>query len=252
MPENNNRAISDDLIREALVREIDCVESSPSEDTWKKIESSLQKTRPSSKQRWFTWSRAAALAAACLVMVLGGIGIYRNLETAVPLADSEIAPEEAEDVGIFGVEDGVEQPGVLEEGTGRAVPGLELVIGEPDPAPPDWPHSLPGDYTLGETILITEAGDPFYSGAVYYYANTSLLLVEEETVGKDLAEFIDHLEGHLQVALLDLEEVNGFIRFTVDERLGLAWQKNDRNQALVVLSGFEAKGELKNIARSIE
>ncbi len=243
--------ISDDLIREALQQEVDCIEVPGKERAWKNITSSLEKKRSSVKKRRFTWSRAAAVAAACLIVVLGGIGIFRNLETGIPLADTDMVSETADEVGVLEVEDEAVQPEVFDDSL-RHTEDSEFPIGKADLSPPDWPSVLPGDYRLGEALLLTGAGEPAYSGAVYFNGGVSLLLVEKEINEKDLLGFTEHLGSHMQVALQDIERANGFIRFSVNERIGLAWQKGGRNQALLVLSGHVAKQELKNIAASID
>ncbi len=253
MSGNKRAEINDALIREALQQEIDCVEVLAKDRTWENITSSLDKKRSSVKRRSFTWSRAAAVAAACLVLVLGGIGIFRNLDMGVPLADTETVPEAADEFGVLEVEEKTDQPGDFNDSLRHAEDeDSEFPIVKADPSPPDWPSELHGDYMLGEALLLTGAGQPNYSGAIYFNGGVSLLLVEKEINEKDLFGFTEHLGGHMQVALQDIERANGFIRFSVNERIGLAWQKDDRNQALLVLSGNVEKQELKNIAASID
>ncbi len=252
MPDNAKTDLSDNLIREALRQEINCVEAPPGDRVWKNIATSLDKSRPSLKRRSFNWSRAAVVAAACLVIVLGGIGIFRNLDMSLPIADPGFAPEAADEVGVLDVESEAGQIEALDEDKARDVVDYGLPFGEADSMPPDWPLTLPGNYNLGETLLLTEAGEPLYRGAIYYNGTNDLLLVKEKNANKDLFVFINHLGTHMQLVLKDLKETNGFVRFNAGELPGLAWQDNGRNQALVVLSGQVMQGELKNIASAIE
>ncbi len=248
MSEKSNSKLNDDLIREAIKLEIDCIEVPPASLVWPRIESRLEQPRPPVKKRSFsfTWSRAAAVAAACLVLTLGGIGIFRTVQFTAPLADSEMTPETADDVGALRVDD--DQFEVPEEEDVKTDLDLQIALGEADPRPPDWPSILPGDYTLDEEIILVEAGEPEYRGAVYYSSDVGLLLVKSEVPGEDMPAFLNHLGKHIQVELQYLEETNGFIRLAAEELPGLAWPDNGGNQALLVLFGFMSEEELKRIA----
>lgn len=252
MSENNKMDTIDDLIREALRQEIDCVKTPPADRAWKKISSSLEKPRSSARRRNFNWNRAAAVAAACLVITLAGIGVFRSIDMSLPLADPGIAPEAADEVGVLEVESADKEIEVFDEEVPREDAEHILPFGVPDPEPPDWPLTLPGNYILGETLLLTEADEPFYRGALYYNGANELLFVKKKNSNKDIFAFIYHLGGHMQVASYDLEETNGFVRFSAGDLSGLAWQKNGRNQALLVLSGYVLKQDLKNIVREID
>ncbi len=252
MSEKNKMDIKDDLIREALRQEIDCVKAPPADRVWKNISLSLEKPRPSKKRRSFNWNRAAAVAAACLVITMAGVGVFRSMDISAPLADPGIALEATDEAGVLEVESEDREIEVFDEDMPLEAAENGLPFGEPDPVPPDWPLSLPGNYILGETLLLTEGGAPFYRGAIYHSGAKELLFVKKKNLNKDLFDFINHLGGHMQVAFYDLEETNGFVRFSAGDLLGLAWQKNGRNQALLVLSGYVLKQDLKNIVHEID
>lgn len=250
MPEKSKVDYYDSLIREALEMEIDAIEAPSGERAWKNIELSLAKSRTSVRRPLFTWGRAAVLAAACLVFVLGGIGVLRVIDPAIHLADSEVADEAATEVGLLEADNEVEQFAAPEEEIPRVEADYDVSFGDFDPAPPDWPVMLPGDYYPSENILLNRAGPPVYSAAIYYGASADLLLVKKKNAHLNLFDFVNHLGGHMQIGIEDLEEINGFVSFKAGDYKGLAWQLNGRSQALLVLSGFVAKEELEAIAAS--
>lgn len=260
MTEDRKPELNNDLIYKALELEIKALEATPDPDKWKRIAAALEKEKdiPSSYVNRFKWSRVAVAAAACLVLVVSGIGLVRNLNiTMTPLADDAAVPEAADEVEIFHMDEEPvvdEEPvdiEIMEEDTARATYEGIPPVGEVDPDPPAWPESLPGDYYLSTVVLLVEAGDPVYSGALYHNGSADLLLVKKDPFKKDLFGFINHIGEHIQLDVQDFERFNGFIRFTAGEKLGLAWQDAGRNQALIVLSGQEAKEKLKIIAASL-
>ncbi len=252
MTENRKSELNDKMIRKALELELKSLEATPDQEQWKRVESALEIKRPARVNR-FKWNRVAIAAAACLVLIVSGIGLVRNFNlTMVPLADDAAIPEVADEVEIFHTDEESADMEIMEEDTARAVYEGLPPAGEIDPTPPDWPESLPGDYIFSDAVLLTKAGDPVYSGAVYHNGSVDLLLVKKDPLEKDLFGFIDHLGGHMQLDMQDVERVNGFVRFTAGEKMGLAWQDNSRNQALLVLSGKEAKEVLKTIAASLD
>lgn len=255
MTEDRKPELINELICKALELEIKALEAPPDPDKWERVASAIENDKiiRSSRLNHFNWSRAAIAAAACLVLVVSGIGLVRNFDiTMTPLADDAAVPEAADEVEIFHMDEESADMGIMEEDNARAVYEGAPPVGEIDPYPPDWPESLPGDYYFTNAVLLVEAGDPVYSGALYHNGSADLLLVKKEPLEKDLFGFIDHLGGHMQLDVQEIKRVNGFVRFVAGEKLGLAWQDESRNQALLVLSGQEAKEKLKVIAASLD
>lgn len=250
MSEKSNLKLYDDLIREAVAMEIDCIEVEHAGKAWQSIESKLKQSRPSYRPRFFglTWGRAAAVAAACLVLVAGGLGIFRTVQHSVPLADSEMPAEQTDEIGVLRVEDDVDLTESTEKEAGRGEHDLQLFLGEPDPLPPAWPQLLPGDYILDAEIIFIEAGEPEYRGAIYFSSNAALLLVKSEVAGEGITEFLDHLGDHMKAELGDIDRVNRYTYITAEEQPGLAWRDNGGSQALLVLFGDIDREELKSIA----
>ncbi|MGM0651219.1 MAG: hypothetical protein ACQES4_00315 [Bacillota bacterium] len=254
MTEKRKSELNDELICNALELELQSLEAPPDQKKWERIESALQNEKngyPSGLSR-FNWSRAAVAAAACLVLVVSGIGLVRNLNISMtPLADDAV-PEAADEVEILHTDEEPAEVEIMEEDAVRAADEDAPLAGEIDPVPPDWPDSLPGNYRFSTAVLFTAGGEPIYRGAIYQNRNADLLLVKKEPFQKDLFGFIDHLGGHIQLDVEDVDSVDGFVRFMVDEKPGLAWQDDSRNQALLVLSGQESRETLKTIAVSLE
>lgn len=246
----------ENIIREAVYSEIEAIDTPAVDRAWKKIEPKLINTRPSSARSVrFNWSRAAVLAAACLVIVIGGFGIFINIQTSAPLADSYEAADAIEEVGALVFEDEAEETFTLEADDRAALPEAPpdqvIALSEPDPAPPDWSETLDGDYSFGQALLLPEAEEPLYRGAIYYSDDIDLLLVKSKGTVTSMQVFLEQLEEYMNFSLENVREINGFISFTVEERPGLAWNDNGHSQALLVLSGHLVEDELAKIASGI-
>jgi hypothetical protein len=255
MPGIEKMKLTDDLIREALQREIDSIDIPLADEAWLGIETKLADPRLQLpvKRRLYNWHRMATVAAACLLVVLGAAGLFRAAQFSAPLADSEmIADSEmglggADDLAALQVEDlpaDAEAEAAKDESTQIFVEEIPPPLGEIDPMPPDWPLSLPHDYTLGEAIILLAGGEPFYQGAIYYGADADLLLVKSGVADEDLDLFLNHLGRHLQLNLLPAGKTEEFTVFTFETSSGLARQTADGNQALLDLSGSISSEEL--------
>lgn len=257
MPGIEKMKLTDDLIREALQREIDSIDIPLAAEAWLGIEAKLADPRLQRpvKRRFYTWYRMATVAAACLLVVLGAAGLFRAAQFSAPLADSEmIADSEigfggADDMAALQVEDlpaeaEAEAEVVKDESIQIFVEEIPPLLGVLDPLPPDWPLSLSDDYALGEAIILFAGGEPIYHGAFYYGADADLLLVKSGVADEDLDLFLNHLGRHLQLNLLPAGKTEDFTVFTFETSSGLARQTADGNQALLDLSGSISSEEL--------
>ncbi len=255
---NGRDELYDSLIREAVKDEIESIDAPSTALAWRKVESQVAITRPSSASPFrFNWSRAAAVAAACLVIAMGGFGLFRNLQSTIPVADSYEPSAAAEEVGTlaFEDEDEAEETFALETDESPGLPDTlpEQVVARsaPDPSPPDWSETLDGDYSFGQALLLPEAEAPLYRGAIYYSDDVDLLLVKSKGAATSMQVFLDQLEEYMHLSLENVREINGFVSFTVEERPGLAWKENGYGQALLVLNGHLLEDELTKIASGI-
>ncbi len=253
--------LTDDLIKEALQREIDSINIPSAAEAWLGIEAKLADPRllRPVKRRFNTWYRMATVVAACLLVVLGAAGLFRATQFSAPLADSEMLADSdmgfggADDMAALQVDDLPAEAEAPKDNSVRIfVEEIPASLGEIDPLPPDWPLLLIDDYALGEAIILFAGGEPFYQGALYYGADAHLLLVKSAVADEELEPFLDHLGRHLQLDLLPGEKKEEFTVFTFEESSGLARQTADGNQALLDLSGSISPEKLVNTALTLD
>lgn len=147
------------------------------------------------------------------------------------------APEEAEEFEV-----------ALEEETAEPA-AFEVAA---DPSPPEWEQVINGNLHFEEAVLLNAGDGPDYQGAVYRGEEEKLLWVKSQVEQEKPNSFIEHLVEHIQAESLKIEVINGYIYFEVAGQPGLAWQEDDQNQALVVLSGLISRQELENITSELD
>ncbi len=136
--------------------------------------------------------------------------------------------------------------------------GEILIASEPGPgkraekAPPDWPTSLPGGYLYKGMVDLKSKSEPLYKAAVYRSESADLLLVKSEDQSEELTVFVDRLSKKMQILLTEDEEDLSTICPDLKTCSGLAWEKNGRNQALLVLFGSVEEEELVDILMKLE
>ncbi len=247
--------LTEDLIREALRLELDCIEIPPVDRAWHRVRSRLDQTPPSMRKPVIAWSRLAVVAAACLVIVLGGIGVFRDVQFSSPAADISEMPigiDPGEEAAMLETEDtSGDDLTIMHQNDTRETKILPAFFAGPDPMPPDWMPLIAEEFVLNEAILLGVPEGPEYRGAYYSGNSADLLLVRSAEAGEDLALFINLLGRYIGFYLEDMGETNGFTRLAVSELPGLAWQNNGQNQALLTTSGFITEEELKSIASMI-
>lgn len=240
--------LTDDLIREALHLELEAVEPPPADKIWLRIEAGLPSKTSDARRRFTSFNRYAALAAAaCLLLVLGGAGVFQIMQVASPGAEYGRAEDAVEEVVALDAENdsisGLEY--IEDDAAGTVLPSF---LDEADPSPPLWNISPAEDFVLGEAVLLKAGGRPYYHGAVYRGIEVELLWVKAKSDDQELKQFVKHLVLHLQAEPKTMEVVNGYVFFVAAEKAGLAWQQAGRNQALWILYGFIPDEELKSIA----
>ncbi len=130
MPKKRKIKLSDDLIRDALEHDLESVNPPPSEKMWQRIEGSLETGRTSAVKRRFAPGRFAAVAAAaCLLLVLGSIGIFRFTELAMPAREVEMPIRTADEAVPAEVEE-KDVPEVTVPEELEVDPGIEPAVRE--------------------------------------------------------------------------------------------------------------------------
>jgi len=278
--------LTDDLIREALHQELLSVEAPPAEIVWRRIESGLDLPRSSLHKPFYSWNRLAAVAAAFLIIVAGGIGLSRITRFSAPAADlSEMQAGSGEEIAMLEADEEVsaerevsvtakeDAAAPAEADQVESAAGQDMVAADQDVAkaddtrvalaeiPPDteednglteWPPVIADGFRLSRTLILGAPGGPQYPGAIYRGNDLELLLVKSAEQNEDLPTFIDYVEKYIGFDLQEVGGLNGFIHLTMAEQPGLAWQKSNLNQALLVISGSITEEELKEIAIMVE
>lgn len=380
--------LTDDLIKEALDRELASVDAPPPDQFWQAIEARLEGLPAPSKGHAVSWNRIAAVAAVFCLLVISTVILSRSVQMPSPSSDLVIMPiEPFKEVAVLEVEDktitphdepevfvqpeethkpvateepetvpeidvaeeeaveesvtiaeadlpeapektdkaeasekpdaidsetpetqqpvekteqpkeaepdDLEQPVVVaeadshkkEEGTetsgeseqpevGEGLlaekdkefddrektkdAGEILIASEPGPgkraekAPPDWPSSLPGGYLYKGMVDLKSKSEPLYKAAFYRSESADLLLVKSEDKNEELSVFVDRLSKKMQILLTEDEEDLSTICPDLKTCSGLAWEKNGRNQALLVLFGSVEEEELVDILMKLE
>jgi len=256
MSGNTESRLTEDLIRLALRLELDCIETPPVDRAWQRVRSGLGQTRSPIKKQSFGWSRLAAVAAACLVIVIGGIGVFRTVQffsPAAEVADMPIRVDSVEDIVMLEAADSpVEDLTIMHQDDAEAVKALPSVLADIDPVPPDWMPLIAEEFIFMEAVLLGAPDGPEYQGAYYSGSSADLLWVKSAETDEDLAYFINYLGRYSGFYPEDRGAINRFTRLAAAELPGLAWQKDGHNQALLAISGFISEEELKSIASIIE
>lgn len=264
------KELNHELIREALARDIESIEAPPADEFWRRIEAGLHGRRSPGKKPGFNWARYAAVAAAVLLLIaISSIGILQVTDIAAPMAEEapleEVQVEEApvEEAPVRAADEEIDALQVEEaeapEETEEVEIALDEEVTEPaafgvvaDPSPPDWEEIINGNLFFEEAVLLNAGGGPDYQGAVYRGEEEKLLWVKSQVEQEKPDRFIEHLVEHIQAESLQVEVINGYIYFEAAGQPGLAWQEDDQNQALVVISGLFSLEELESITSELD
>ncbi len=235
MKRDSNTAgyLEEDLIREALHRDIETTEHPPVTASWERVEAALKEKPVPDNLSGSRWARYSALAAGLLLLVvLGSMGL-RQVAPDLASLSVEDSPERTVDsleVEHYGDDAGI----MLEEDAVETLPPIEKTG---DPSPPDWRETLPGNLYYEEAFLLSAGEGPAYHGAVYYGEEEKLIWVKSGVEGEDRVAFVENLTGHIQAASFHVEVKDDYLFFEASGQPGLAWQEADYNQALLAVSG---------------
>ncbi|MBW6463476.1 MAG: hypothetical protein ACNA7Z_03105 [Dethiobacteria bacterium] len=250
--------LNDDIIREAIKLEVESIDAPHQSVVWQKIESRLETPRRASVfgLRRFPWNRLAAVAAIFLVVILGGIGLFRTVQFGSAPAADGLSPVIMDDeITISEVEDDLSEEMVAAVQESEDTVSIESVTppaGETEQKRPEWALVLAEGYRLSNTIILSDDSESLYDGAFYQGDSAELLLVRAEPTGESLEQFIVSLGIMIGAELNVVGERNGYLHFETFEMPGLAWQKEYLNQALMVTSGNIDIIELELIAEGLD
>ncbi len=214
----------EEIIREALQRELESVSYPPAEPLWARIRAGLdrdKKERAVPLTRSLSWRRLAGAAALILLFAGGGLALSRSgLLTPQRLSYEENAELDCVDGKISEV---------------PSTANAEAVTP---------PLTLPGGFALDKEGAqeFFQAGDD-YAAAVYRRGDEKLIWICDCSPSPDLREFVDRISRKIGVSAETIEDTSvnicrdGMLEFTAGGRPGIAWLDQDGAQAFLILHG---------------
>jgi hypothetical protein len=237
MSENNKTVITDEMIRAAIYRELDSIETPPVEAAWQRLQERRADAAPAAaSHRARPWTRYSALAAALLLFFFGGYGVYRTysdsphraLLVGSPESDGVdlLATHENDKIEVFS--DSLADWDRVDDS--RDAQGL--------------PDTLNG-YSLEATFTKEAKSGVLYLAALYTRGDLSLVWLQSDVASRD--QFITDLEYLLQVPLQPptLEDTRASL--SVNAFPALIWEKEGRHFLLWDLSGSTTEADLHRL-----
>ncbi len=283
MNENDKNQIDDNLIRRALQLEIESVEPPAADKMWRTIEARLDSTPVPLKKTVPVWIRYAGLAAAaCLLLLFGGIGLFRVAQFASPASEYDAAaefmavdeeerlaaldPAESETAeepldSAAGTETKPDAPAEQQNKETETVTTAEVeeesaedqITGAASPsaeenAMPLWPETLGEDYFFSEEIFLPPVEEEPLRVALYSGPEHDLLLVSSEAVAEDPFEFVEKIGLQLQFPINDIQYKDNYLFFMASGYNGLVFQHDGITRAILAPSSTLNKEQLIDLA----
>jgi hypothetical protein len=281
--ENNKFVIDDNLIRRALQLEIESVEPPAADQMWRSIEARLDHSPVPLKKPAPVWIRYAGLAAAaCLLLIFGGIGLMRVVQFSSPTAEYDAAAEflaidDEESLNAFdsapsetadepldsaaGIETKpdlkVEQQN--EEPETVTVAGLEeepagdqnvyaLTPATDEYITPLWPETLGEDYLFSEEIVLPPVEEDPIRVALYSGPELNLLLVSLEALEENPIYFVEKIGLQMQFPINDFQYQDSYLFFVAGGYNGLVFQHDGMTRAILAPLNSIKKEQLIDLA----
>ncbi len=269
--------LDDNLIRRALALEIDSVEPPAADRMWRAIEKGLAKKQAPVGRTFPGWFRYAGLAAAaCLVIVLGSVGLFRAVQFASPAAEFDAALEfetVSETEALVEPDAKLETPAdvtALETGEEEDEEARVPAAAQPEPEAvgeelmtaaglesdsvllPPWPEQLGSDYTFSEEIILPLTDGEPLQVALYSGQEHDLLFVRSATPGEDLQLFVERVGQQMQFPINNFLTEENNLFFSAGGYTGLANQSNGLNRAIMAPFGAVEKEQLISLAALIQ
>lgn len=248
MPEkHSNPIVADDLIREALRREIDSIEAPPTEAAWQRLQlhrGAMTFAPDEPVRRIGALTRYSALAAALLLFFFGGWGVYRTLYPA-GFHGANKYTWESDNTEVMPAEESGER--IAADFTAKTVtgylagwvPAVYSMDGE------KWPPAELDGYAR-EGIFTREADSGvIYLAALYTRDQEALLWVQSGAASRE--QFVADLEQVL--GLLPGSFVPGAdqLHFSINDKPVLIREKEGRHYLLMDLFVGEAGADLRRL-----
>jgi hypothetical protein len=283
----DNVVIDDNLIRRALQLEIESVEPPAAGQLWRSIEARLDHPPVSLKKPAPVWIRYAGLAAAaCLLLIFGGIGLMRVAQFASPaneydaaaefltedeeerLSASDSAPSEISDEPLdsaTGIETKPDEKAgqQAEESTPVTVAGVEeeteddqfIVAATPSTDDPVgetrmllWPDKLGEDYLFSEEIVLPPVEEDPLRVALFSNSEHNLLLVSLEALEDNPIDFVEKVGLQMQFPINDVQYQDDYLFFVAGGYNGLVFQQDGVTRAIMAPLNSIKKEQLIDLA----
>jgi len=246
MPQNSNHPQVDELIRAAVYRELNSVEAPPAEEAWQRFQSRRAAATPAPAHRFHPWRRYSALAAALLLFIFGGYGIFRTLTGDGFYRNFSIGLAERDSADALIAASPAEGEGEesIDYGAPFSFDGWQPLqrSGESDLQPPG---NLDGYAQVAAYTREAQSGITYHA-ALYTREESALLWVQAAGVTQD--RFLKDLEQLLQMPFSVAAHTESADRSTPGNGPYLVWEKDGSRYLLWELEG---SGDVTGLQRLI-
>lgn len=273
MNEKDKNVIEDNLIRRALQLEIESVKPPAADKMWRNIEARLDHPPVPLKKIAPVWIRYAGLAAAaCLLLIFGGIGLVQVVQFASPAAEHDAAAEflavdEEESLTEFdsassdipdermdtaagtetkpdaNVEQQNEKPETV---TSAATPPTDDPVAETMLFL--WPETLGEDYLFSEEIVLPPVEEEPLRVALYSGPEYNLLLVSLEALEENPIDFVEKIGLQMQFPINDFQYSDNYLFFVAGGYNGLVFKHDGTTRAILAPLNQITKEQLIDLA----
>jgi hypothetical protein len=271
--EKDKNVIEDNLIRRALQLEIESVEPPAADKMWRSIEAQLDHPPVPLKKIAPVWIRYAGLAAAaCLLLIFGGIGLVQVVQFASPAAEHDAAAEflavdEEESLTAFDSASSDNPDERMDTAAGTETkPDAKVEQQDEKPetatsavAPPTddpvaetmmflWPETLGEDYLFSEEIVLPPVEEEPLRVALYRGPEHDLLLVSLEALTENPIDFVEKIGLQMQFPINDFQYSDNYLFFVSGGYNGLVFQHDGMTRAILAPLNKITKEQLIDLA----
>ncbi|MBS3948654.1 MAG: hypothetical protein KGZ57_10265 [Dethiobacter sp.] len=248
MPEkHSNPTVTDDLIREALRREIDSIEAPSTEAAWQRLQlhrGAFTSAPDEPVRRIRPWARFSALAAALLLFFFGGWGVYRTLYPG-DFHGADGRTPESDYAEIMTAEESDER--IAESYTAQTVSGYLAgwAPAEDIKEGDNWPPAALGGYTREEIFTREADSGAIYLAALYTRDSELLLWIQSDAASRE--QFAADLEQMLGVLPPLPPPGEDQLHFSINNQSALIRETEGRHYLLMDLSTGETGADLRRL-----
>jgi hypothetical protein len=271
--EKDKNIIEDNLIRRALQLEIESVEPPAADKMWRTIEARLDHPPVPLTKIAPVWIRYAGLAAAaCLLLIFGGIGLVQVVQFASPAAEHDAAAEflavdEEESLTAFDSASSDNPDERMDTAAGTETkPDAKVEQQDEKPetvtsaaTPPTddpvaetmlfiWPETLGEDYLFSEEIVLPPVEEEPLRVALYSGPEYNLLLVSLEALEENPIDFVEKIGLQMQFPINDFQYSDKYLFFVAGGYNGLVFKHDGMTRAILAPLNQITKEQLIDLA----